>query len=288
MATTPAPIVWDFQQEIGPVDNLGGNVHYFETSAQRLYLHNGIATNVTEVPEGRWVDAVYGDEIIIDDTPYTLLSVDHPYNGILFMVATDGESLYYLRYVYAMEISHIISAGSWKEQADSREAQMSLTCKNIGAPTFADQSTLFNPGAKLTLAFAMGDSNAYDVGVAYVDDVDFDEYSETVPLSGRNSISSKLKEQTMDELTEITGYAHEVAAAILEHAGITKYLIQPGTHEWTHHFKPEQTCLSAMIQLAQFYSPEALPWDFVELPDGTIVAGYANWIRQPAKLRICF
>lgn len=279
MPTTNAPLVWDSYSTIGAVDGLGGNVHYFDTAAQIIYLNGGIATQITQVDDGHWSDAVYSSEIVVDDTAYTQLTLDHPYNGILHFAATDGTSLYYLRYVYAMDISDIIKTGKWKEQTDNLIKQLSLTMKNVGPDVFAADNTLFNPGAKVTVALAMGDSENYDIGVVFVDDTDFDLYSETVPLSGRNAVGYKLADQTFDETMSITGYAHEVAAAILALGGVTGYHLQEGDHNWTHTFKPDQTLLSGLQQLMAFY----IGWEMKELAEGTIVMGYPAYVQQYIK-----
>jgi hypothetical protein len=279
MAATETPLVWDFYRTVGAVDGIAGSVHYFDNAGQSIYLNGGIATQVTQVDSGQWETAVYGDEIVVDDTAYTLLTIDHPYNGILHMAATDGTTLYYLRYVYAMDISDSIKAGKWKEQTDNKIKQLALTLKNTGPDVFAYDETLFNPGAKVTLALAMGNSENYPIGVIFLDDSDYDLYSDTVPLSGRNAVGFKLAGQTFDETTEITGYAHEVAAAILALAGITSYHLQEGDHNWTHTFKPEQTLLSGLQQLMEFY----IGWEMAELDDGTIVMGYPAYVQQYIK-----
>lgn len=272
--TTPAPLVWDSYRSVGAVNGLGGNVHYYDEAGQAIYLNNGIATQVTQVDDGHWKDAVYGSEIVIDNTAYTLLSLDHPYNGILHLAATDGAALYYLRYVYAMDIADIVT-GTWKSQVDNPISQLSASVQNAGAGIFAGSATLFNPGAKMSLALRLGDCDPYAIGVAYLDDIDYDETAKTIPISGRNTTGYLLKEQTFDETTSITGYAHEVAAAILTLAGITTYHLQTSDHSFTHTFKPEQTLLSGLQQLMEFY----IGWQMVELPDGYIVMGYPAFIR---------
>lgn len=274
MAATDAPLVWDSYRSVGAVDGLGGNVHYYDEAGQAIYLHNGIATQVAQVNDGHWDEAVYSSEIIIDSTAYTLLTVDHPSNGVLHFAASNGASLVYLRYLYAMDLSDLIASGSWQEQTDNKIKQLSANVQNVGELTFCAENTLFNPGARLTLAFAAGDSEPFAVGVAYVDDVDFDSYADTVPLSGRNSIGYLLADQTMDDLTEITGTGNEVVAAILQRGGVTKYVIGPSEYTHTHTFKPEQTLLSAIEQVCQYYDP----WRIEELADGTILVGYPWWI----------
>lgn len=275
MATSPAPLVWDFYRTIDTVDSVGGNVHYYDEAAQRLYLNDGIATNVTEVMEGHWETAEYGNEIIIDDTPYTLLSVDHPHNGILFMTATDGENLFYLRYVYAQEIGDLVESGTWKTQIDNPIAQISLQIQNISAAMFTDKSTLFNPGSKLELSFRLGDSDPYPMGVAYIDQVPYDRLSTTVSISGRNSIGFCLKDQTFDLDNEFEGYSHEIFAAVLELAGLTNYAIEPGTGQIPFTFDRSKTLLDGLMEMLEVY----IGWKLAELPDGKILLGRDSFIN---------
>ena len=175
-----------------------------------------------------------------------------------------------------MDLSDIIQSGTWKTQMDSPVAQLSASIKSTSAPIFAGSSTLFNPGARVTTSLILGNQDPYPIGTAYLDDVDFDEAASTVPISGRNAIGFKLRDQTFDTTTEIEGMAHEVAAAILEMGGLTSYRVQLGDHNWVHKFKPEQTLLSGLQQLMKFY----FGWQMVELDDGMIVIGIPSYIAQ--------
>ena len=276
MAATPAPLVWDFYNEIGEVDSVGGNVHYYDTAAQRLYLCDGLATNTTKVIDGHWEESVYGEKITIDNTPYTLFSVDHPYNGTLFMTATDGTDLYYLRYVYATDISDLIESGTWKTQIDNPIAQISVNVQNVSAAMFAGDATLFNPGAKLTLSMTLGGSEPYPIGVAYIDQVPYDRLSQTVPISGRNSIGYYLKDQTFDLENVYAGLSHEIFESILTLAGLRDYDIQIGTGEIPFAFSYDTTLLDGLEKMLNVY----IPWKFLELPDGKIVIGNDAHIQQ--------
>lgn len=276
MAATSTPLIWDSHRSVGAVDGLCGNVHYYDEAGQAIYLHGGIATQVTQVNDGHWDEAVYGSEIVIDSTAYTLLTVDHPSNGVLHFAATDGTSLVYLRYLYAMDISDLIASGTWQEQTDNRVKQISLDVRNLGEEVFAASNTLFNPGAKLSLSFTAGDAEPYPIGTAYLDELTWDLYAETVPVSGRNSIGYRLSQQTMDGTTSITGTGDVVVRAILALAGITKIVTGPSDDTHTHTFRPEQTLLEALDQVCSYYDP----WRMAELPDGTIVIGYP-WFISP-------
>ena len=275
MPATPAPLVWDSYRSVGAVAGLGGNVHYYDEAGQALYLHNGIATQATKVDDGHWDEAVYGSEIIIDSTAYTLLTVDHPSNGVLYFSATDGTSLVYLRYVYAMDLSDIVENGTYEMQSDDPISEMAADVMNVSSEVFSDTGTLFNPGAKITLGFRLGDSEIYPMATCWLDEVTFNLKSKTVPLSARNTMG-RLNDQTFDETTSITGYAHEVAAAILALGGVTDCHLQTATHSTTHKFEPNQTLLSGLRQLMEYY----IGWMMAELPDGSIVIGYPPYMAQ--------
>ncbi|MEG1758363.1 MAG: hypothetical protein RR235_07910 [Oscillospiraceae bacterium] len=274
MAASTAPLIWDFYRDVG-VGSPGGLVHYFDEDSQSLYLNTGIKTKTAKVPNGHWKTAVPGAAASVSAIAYSDLRLDHAANGTLYGVAIDGTGLYLLRYLYAMDISDFTKAGSWTAKTDNPIAQLSLSLGNVGAEVFASDKTLFNPGARLSLAVALGDSEPYDIGVAFLDEANFDAYSPTVPLSGRNATGYKLAGQTFDETTGITGTADVVAAKILELGGVTEHRLQAGDHTWTHIFKPEQTLLSGLQQLMEFY----IGWQMREAPDGSIIMGYPAWIK---------
>ena len=260
------PLVWDFYRTVGAADNTGAAVHYYDESAQSIYLNTGIATQTADVEDGHWSDAVWDDEISITNDSYTLLSADHPANGTLYMAATDGTNLYYLRYIYAMDISDLCQSGTWKSQNDNAITQLSVNVKNTSATMFASEATLFNPGAKLALHLRLGDSAPYPIATAFLDEVDYEQTADTVPISGRNVTGFKLASQTFDLNNTFTGYSHEIAAAILDLAGVEDYVIQPGTGTQSFTFSYDTKILEGLQEMFAYYG-----WRMLELPDGKIV-----------------
>lgn len=269
-------LIWDFYREIGHVDGTGAVVHYYDEYSQSIYLSNGIKTKTADVRYGSWENAPLSNEISVVDTEYDLLSVDHPSNGILHCVAIKGNELYYLRYIYAMDISDIIQTGSWRAQVDNAVTQMSISIKNISSAMFAADNTLFNPGAKITLSFRLGDSSPYTIGTAYLDEIDYDRTSPTVNVSGRNTIGYFLKDQTFDLNNSFTGYSHEIAADILELSGMDRYIVGEGTGQMPFTFNYNKTILDGLNDMMSVYTG----WKMIELPDGTIVIGYDNFIQR--------
>ena len=274
MAITPQPLVWDFYRSVEGAVNTGGVVHYYDGMSQSMWLSSGVQTALSPVPEGHWKDAELGSPLNIGTPPYTTLSLDHAYNGAIFGVATLGSSLVYLRYLYALDCSDILSSGSLSYSNSNAVAQLKANLMNIKDVMFSSDSTLFQPGAKVTLKALVGDELPYDMCVTYLDSVDYNVKSSTVPISGRNNIGFKLHQSTFDDQTKISGLPHEVAEKILKLGGVDNYIIQEGTDKRTHQFNADQTLLSGLEQLCEFYQG----WKVVELPDGTIIIGYPSFI----------
>lgn len=281
MAASASPLVWDFYHDIGTdVDvKVGGVVHFYDEEAQSLFLNGGIKTKLTTVADGQWETATWSEpSIFVNTTPYTCLGLDHPCNGILYGAAIEGGKLIFLRYVYAMDLAPIIDSWTWSTQIDNAIAQFSGSVQNIGPDIFCDQTTLFQPGAKIVLAIKMGESEPYAIGVARLDECSYEVNSELVSLSGRNSIGFLLKDQTFDNVYEYTGTSDAVVRAIFAYAGITKHSIQPGAGSMTHKFKPSNTLLEGMQQMISYFTGSSLVWNMVELPDGTVCVGYDYWV----------
>ncbi len=284
MARTNSPLIWDHWRKVEGAGALGGAVHYYDEASQSLYLTGGgLSTQVAEVPAGHWAEAAPGAPIGITSDSFISLRLDHPANGTLYGVATAGTDLVFLRYVYAMDLSVITQSCNWTSQVDNAVTQLSATVSNVGAEIFTSETTLFQPGSRIRFQVRIGDSQPYPIGVAWVDEVQYDVRSDTVPISGRNTIGFRLGDQTFDDDNSFTGLSHEQAAAILQMAGIPKYSVQPGTGEHPFSFKPEDTLLKGLEEMMTFYTTSDKAWQLVELPDGTVLLGYDYWIaaQQP-------
>ena len=273
MAATTNPLVWEYYREVDGASGLGAPIEYYDTSSQSLYLDNGIQTRTATIVNGHWSDAVPGEEIEITDDAYSATAWEHPFTGTLVGCGDLGNELWYFRYNYAMELSSIIRSGAWKIRNDSKVSQLSLTLKNIGDALFSGDASVFDPGSKIALSIAMGDSIPYNIGVAYLDEIVVDAYSETIPLSGRNAIGYRLMQQTFDGNTTFTGNGQEVVEWIFGLGGITNYVIGPSdaTVDWT--FEPDDTLYDGLQKVFQFF----VGWDVEELADGKLIVGYPWW-----------
>lgn len=280
MATTPQPLVWDFYRATDGAQGLGSVIHYLDESSQSLYLNGGIATTVASVPEGHWETAEQSAAHQITNDAFTDLRWDHPSNGTLYGVATDGNSITFLRYIYGMDISNITDAWSWLSQNDTSVAQFDAEVENIDPEIFGDDASLFQPGARLKLNIFMGDSSPYRIGIAWMDETNYDQTAETVKLTGRNTIGYFLKDQTFDDQTKFSGTTTAVLTAILEYAGLSNFIVQELTTEKAFEFKPTDTLLGGIEEVLEYYTTLNEKMEIVELPDGTIVIGFEDWIAE--------
>lgn len=282
MAATPAPLLWDFYRSVGSDSDVktGGIVHYYDENAQTIFLNNGIKTRTQHPEGGSWKTSVLSEpSVFINHEELTVLSLDHPSNGILYGAATDGTNLIFYRYIYAMEISNIIDSWSWGTQNDNTIAQFSASLQNVGTDIFTDEVTLFQPGSRVKIGVRFGDSEPYPIGVAWLDECRYDVSGTNVEITGRNSSGYLLKDQTFDDLIEFSGGSTVMISAILDYAGITDYAVQPfEVNDGTYSFKPNQTILAGLEEMASYYTNGDLVYKMLERPDGKIIFGYEAFI----------
>ena len=263
-------LTWDFYRLIDTEGALGGCVHYYDTSAQSLYLSSGMISQSGKVKAGNWSASELRDKISVVDTGYTSLELDHPHNGTVYGIASTADGVHFLRYVYANDLSDIFDTGQWTEQVDNQVKALSLSVKNVSKELFASDNSLFNPGAKITIAFAAGDSEPYDIGIVYLDDVDFDVYAATVPVGGRNSLGYYLTEQSFDDKSIYSGGRSTVFNRILIDAGIPSeniYVKEDNT-SINLEFEPESKILEGLNDALA-----SISWRMIELPNGNVVIG---------------
>lgn len=265
---------WDFYREITSADSLGACIHYYDEMAQSFFLNGGsIETRISKVHDGHWEEAQLRNIQNSGSFDYSLLAIDHPHNGSLYGIAADDMGICIIRYVYAMDISDIYESGQWQEQIDNQVKMLSIDVKNIKPDMFVDKNTIFNPGAKLTLGFSSGDSDSFSIGVAFLDDVEYDAYASTIPLSARNIVGYYLSGQTYDERNLYTGGRSTVYSSILDYAGVREYYVQSNDTPTNLQFNPDTPILDGLNE-----SLTAIGWRLIDLPTGEIVVGDESFI----------
>lgn len=276
MSATPYPLIWDYYTVISDSGIPGVTVHYFDEQMQDIYFLNGLQTNVGEVPEGHWRDIETMQDYAVDTHTYGDNAFDHAYNGILFGSAiVDGE-LQFLRYIYMIDCTELLRSGTIDQQNDSDVVPLKATLEQVSPDFYLGDISIFQPGAKVVVKARVGQQPSYAMGVFFIDSFDYRYMSQTVALSARNNIGSKLMEATFDDETTIEGYPQDVLSWILGLAGITKFHIQEGTWYTYWVFKPEQTLYDGIQQVIDYY----MSYKMIELPDGTIVIGYPWWVAS--------
>jgi hypothetical protein len=144
---------------------------------------------------------------------------------------------------------------------------------------------LVNPGAKLSLGIAMGNSPVYAICVAWLDDFTHDAVGEKLSFSGRNAIGYFLKAACFGNDNTFTGTSNEVITELFDLAGVPKYEVMLGEGSFTVEFNPSDNLLTGF---------DAYNWNFrdesdnvllrqVELADGTVVSGDAAYIETFVK-----
>lgn len=279
MAATTAPLIWSYYRQAEDAEGLIGVAHYYDEQSQSLYLVDGdITTRTAEIVEGHWRLAVPEDPITIHDDDFIRMCIDHPSNGNLYGLATDGESLTFLRYAYAMDVSMLVDSWSQMNQNDNAIAQWSGSIQNLGPDIFAHDMTLFQPGARITTTFALGESQAYPISVNWLDECGYDVKEALVDISGRNTVGYFLHDQTFDENNIFTGDPSDILASILTYAGLKRFNIQPISGNIAFEFKPEDNLLDGITTILSAYTSQTDELKLNELPDGTICIGYQEWM----------
>lgn len=284
MPTTPNPLVWSVKMPLDGAPGLGGVVHYYDNTAQTLVLlaTSGLMTTTYEIDQGDWENLTVLSSVVLGPA-YATLRLDHPYNGTLFGAATLGSSLVFLRYNYAIDCSDFISSGTLSSSTDNQIVQLKANLVNLKEDLFTEETTLFQPGSKVTLQLLAGTESPWPMCRAYLDSVEYDRKSTTVPLSGRNAMGSILSEATFDEDFTLSygGAASKFRAILAFYGELTDIVIEGGT-EWEDddgyefELRADQTLLSGLEQLLEAYTD----WKVVELPTGTIVAGTQEFIES--------
>lgn len=325
MAVTPYPLVWDFYRSVDEAKGLGGVAHYFNEESQSLYLNNGLATKTALIEKGKWQDAkneinpeTKKEEFKLTEDAWKILSMDHVSNSYLYGVATDGEKLTFIRYIYGIDLSNIMNSWNWVSQIDNSITQLNSSVQNINPTIFGSESSLLQPGARITVFIRMGDSEPYPISVIWLDEAEYDDRSDTIGVSGRNTIGFYLKDQTFDglynaetdqidtEKTEIKitvvkpseksatttklelTFREAMELILKKYAGLTKFVIQENENAKKNEFEfsPTDNLLSGIQKILDFYietdeetNMEHM-WEIAEAADGTIYIGRDDWMQS--------
>jgi hypothetical protein len=273
------PLTWDFSRQISPGADPGSTISYFDTAQQAFYTFNGeIYSQSGEVIEGQWQDTPRGVEIeqVISDTGYSVLDIEHNYNGNVFGSAQHSADVVFLLYEYMADVSSWLDSGDLQYQADNQIKAGGVTLVNADSTRF-DESvySIFSPGSKVDLTYYSGDSDGYPLAQFFIEGSPYSVGARTIKLDGRNRIGYQLATQTLDEAATQTGTRSGIIAALLAHAGVPTdaMMIEEDLTAETVEFEPSKSVLSAVTEMCAV-------WDLFldDKPDGTIVIGSASYL----------
>lgn len=279
----PNELQWDFYR---PASSEHSQViHYYDNWAQEIYpTPLGLQTTVGKVDKGHWSEVTMSDIKVINNSYYSQMRSDHPSNGGLYMSAIQNGRLEFLRYQYMVDISPILDSWDQQYKENSTISDLGITLKNIGIAAFMGDMSVFLPGAKIDFSVMLG-RNELQMGVYWLDEIDFDQHSESVSISSRNYSGQWLNDQTMDNMlaSPLKGPAKSVIRILLEHAGITDYIIQPTLDtEVSVEHKSEDSILSVINSVADLLSSETVSLcpQLLEHTSGRFLFGRRNWLDQ--------
>lgn len=272
------------------VNALGGVMRKFDARAQMLY---SLPSASAVVIKSRTADEViapwnyhnWGNEF----APFAVsgnvraIDCDNPDGDISFITVAGEGGVILFRYRCAADISSLCS-GSWQSKQDSSASQLTLEICNADYDFFDAETSLFAPGVKISLAFAVGNTEPLPMGSVYIDDIIYDAFSATASVSGRSSLCT-LDEQLCDEAQVISAKRDDLIAYLLDYAGLTRHIVQTSDYMVsTSDFSPSGTVRSyidAYCNVDEYISGALTPhWEVVQLADDTVIVGTPAFISQ--------
>lgn len=271
-------ILWEFARELDPVASPGGTTSYFDALCQSFYIDSGqIRTQIASLELGQWQNLIREDELIISETGYGLLDIEHHFNGLVAGSAQHNADVVLLLYEYMLDVSTWLKDGSWQMQPDNPIKAGRVTIKNADIRRFSDDAyTLFSPGSRLRFMFRAGDSDLYQIGMMHIEESPFSDDGTEFSFAGSNPIGFQLAKQTFDERTAYAGERTAVITQMLLDAGIPLHMmiVQADTTAVSWTFKDSDTYLAGLTTACQ-----ASDWYLDDLPDGRIIIGNLAFMR---------
>jgi len=275
------PLTWDFSRQLDAAASPGNTTSYYDEACQSFYLDSGtIRTRIAQLDDGQWQDIEPEDELIISETGYSALDIEHHYNGAVAGSAQHDTAVVFLLYEYMKDVSTWLQNGTHQQQPDNPIKVGSFTLKNADMAVFEDNAyTLFGPGNRLTFKYRAGDSEFFDMGQIYIEGSPYADIAESFTFQGRNLLGFYLASQTFDDKTTYTGTLTAIFTEMLTDAGVpaTMMLIQTSSSSGTFTFNPTDTYLAGLEAATKMAD-----WYFDDLPSGKIVIGDATFMRDNA------
>lgn len=222
---------------------------------------------------------------------YAIIEFDHTNQGTVYFTTlrhteSDGDIIYFLRYMYSKDVSIYTQNVVKKLQIDNPISQINAELKNIDDSLYTSNATIFAPSSMMNLGIRYGSSEIVNLGLGYIDQTTFEHGGEIVLISGRNRTGVFLRDQTFGEDLEFNETPYNLVEQIMTVFGLEDcYECDDsedanGTVEnpriITLTVNANTTGMEALEMLNELLSDERAgwKWNFEELPDGTIIIGY--------------
>ncbi len=271
-------IVWDFARQLDTGVTPGNTTSYFDEMCQSFYTDSGtIRTQVGELNFGQWENLTRDPEQIISDSGYSILDIEHHYNGHVWGTAQHNADVVLLLYAYMMDVTNWLKSGEQQLQADNQIKTGRVTLLNVDKSQFEDNVfTLFAPGNRIIMNFMSGDSDQFEMGQYFIEDSPYAEATADFTFSGRNRFGFSLSNQSYDERTTYTGTLTDIFTQMLLDAGVeSRYiLVETTASTGSFTFNESDKYINGI--------PDALAiadWYADDKPDGTIVVGSSEFVR---------
>lgn len=269
-------LIFEYSRAVAPAANPAGVIHYYTNDAQAFCIKSSSQyVENNQVDAGDWSD--YDALAVLPDSPATFNSMrlDHPAFGAVFGITDD---MTFHLYMYAADISDMIDTLEITEQADNQLKGINFSLKKTSNALLESDSSLFLPGAEVTVATTFGDyDDYYDMGRFFLDQAPYDPFAVTLSYQGRSPIS-RLKDSTFDTygsttVATWTGTPQDVAKAIIirySDGEIKESDLVTGisTYEYTATFTPSDNVLDGLNKWLA-----SMRWALVELHDGRYFVG---------------
>ena len=281
---------WDDTAAALDASGTGAFIEFYDEKRQALYDNNGFTYCIEN---DSWFPHA---ETEIYDRKYSLIEFDHTnYGTVYFATVYHGKTydiVYFLRYVYAKDVSEYTANVTKILQVDNPISQINAEIKNIDDALFASEATMFAPSSVMHLGVRYGNSEVVDLGTGYIDQATFSYGGTSVSLSGRNRTGIYLNDQTFDGDWEDYGVPSLIVENIMVKFGLGSYYecdtSADGTSgNWNYitlKVETKTTAMQALESLNEILTndTDGKQWKFEELPDGTIIVGYDEFRSQYA------
>lgn len=250
---------------------------------QLIYVNgtNRLEAITASVPDGEWGSLSWSEPVpAARDTDVDLLRLRYiPGIGLYGTWLNDGVDHRIGAFEAAANLSAYLVSGSLSFDRTNLVNGLQLELENPEHQLLGeDSASLLYPGARLVLQFRAGNSDAYPIGVRYIDHAEADATGSTLSIEGRNTIGRLLVDQTFDEGNHLPPQLlQHTFEAVLNAAGVPNYVVGPTSFSVGMEFPPAMSYYDGVLELLK----TVRDWKIAEDVNGTIRIGFVTGDGSP-------